>query len=308
MQQATKARIAVVGLGGAGALVLEQLLRAGLDTVELVTVDTDAQNLAHRAGAKKLRIGERTAGRPFCTTSPEWAARAAQDDEEMIRETVCGADLTFIVVGMGGGLGTGAAPVVVRRARESGASTIAVVSAPFDFEGKRRRRTAEAGIDAVVQYADMAVLVPCQRLLATVPPRSTLQEAYRAADEALGGAVRGMVEFIRRGEGSLLDGDFEFVRPMLEGSGLAFVGRGAAATLSAALADAVADPLLGEDTLERARKVILSLTATEETTLDELNRAFDWFQGQLHEDVGLLWNVGIVAGLATAVLYTADIA
>jgi cell division GTPase FtsZ len=140
-----------------------------------------------------------------------------------------------------------------------------------------------------------------------VSPRGALDEAYRAADEALGGAVRGLVEFVRRGEGSLLDGDFESVRARLEGSGLAVVGSGAAATVSAALADAAAHPLLGADTLRRARKVILSLTVTENTAIAEVNDALVSLLELLHDDADLLWNLGIAADPATALLYATNL-
>ena len=162
---------------------------------------------------------------------------------------------------------------------------------------------AEAGIDPIVRHADITVLIPYQRLLTARPPSITMSEAFGAADEMLGCAVRGMVEFIRCGEGALLDGDFEFVRPMLEKSGLAFFGMGAGATFSAALADAAAHPLLGADTLKRARKIILNLTVTEETSLGEFNRALDSFQELLHEDVDLLSHGGMAADVATATLY-----
>lgn len=268
------ARIKVIGLGGGGSNAVNRMIASRFSGVTFIVANTDAQALRTSPAPLKLQLGEKLTGGLGAGSDPEVGRRAATEDRETLQQALAGTDMVFITAGMGGGTGTGAAPVVASVAKELGALTVAVVTKPFGFEGSRRIRQAEAGIQELRGIVDTLLTIPNQRLLTVVEKGTSLQEAFRVADSVLQQAVQGISDLIL--VPGIINLDFADVRTIMSGMGLALMGtglgRGEHRAIDAAQ-KAIASPLLEETSMEGARGVLINITGGADLTLHEVNEA-----------------------------------
>jgi cell division protein FtsZ len=255
--------IKVVGVGGAGGNAVNHMIGKGVEGVEFIAVNTDAQVLARNQARNQIQIGSSGLG---AGAKPEEARAVAMEERSQIRESLDGANMVFITAGMGGGTGTGAAPVVAEVAREMGILTVAVVTKPFSFEGTKRMRLAEAGIDELGQHVDALIVILNDKLEEVLGEDVTMDEAFKAADDVLNNAVAGISEIINR-EG-LVNVDFQDVRTVMSEQGMAMMGSAQMSGVDRAriaAEQAIASPLLEGVTLSGARGVLVNITATRES-------------------------------------------
>ncbi|HEV8479977.1 MAG TPA: cell division protein FtsZ [Candidatus Eisenbacteria bacterium] len=268
------ASIKVIGVGGAGGNAVNRMIAADLSGVEFMTANTDMQALETSRAPLKLQLGpDRTRGLGS-GGDPSVGRAAAEEDESLISEAMEHADMVFITAGMGGGTGTGAAPVVARLARQTGALTVAVVSKPFGFEGRRRQRQAEEGMDELRAEVDTLIVIPNERLLSVVARDMPLTEAFAVADEVLLKATKGISDLVT--VPGLVNLDFADVRSIMHGQGNALMGTGRASgadRATAAARQAIASPLLEDMAITGATGVLLNITGGRDLSLHEVNEA-----------------------------------
>jgi cell division protein FtsZ len=286
----TGARIKVIGVGGAGGNALNTMIQSGLTGVEFIAMNTDSQDLRRSLAPRRFQLGAQLTKGLGAGANPEVGREAALEDRDRIAELIVGADMVFITAGMGGGTGTGAAPVIAQVARECGALTVAVVTRPFAFEGKRRRRQAQDGIDALQSCVDTLITIPNQRLINMANERTAMKDAFRMADEVLLQAVKGVADLINyQGEVNV---DFADVRTIMQGKGVALMGVGTAAgdhkTVEAAQR-AISSPLLDEVTMVGATSVLINITGGRDLTLYEAHEALTLIQEEAHEDAQVIF-------------------
>ena len=261
--QGTGPVIKVVGVGGAGGNAVNHMIGKGVEGVEFIAVNTDAQVLARNQARNQIQIGSSGLG---AGAKPEEARAVALAERELLQESLEGAHMVFITAGMGGGTGTGAAPVVAEVAREMGILTVAVVTKPFSFEGTKRMRLAEAGIAELGSHVDALIVILNDKLEEVLGEDVTMDEAFRAADDVLNNAVAGISEIINR-EG-LVNVDFQDVRTVMSEQGMAMMGSAQMSGMDrarSAAEQAIASPLLEGVTLSGARGVLVNITATRES-------------------------------------------
>src|SRR5947199_8376103 len=266
------ARIKVVGVGGGGGNAVNTMINAGLPGVEFIAANTDAQALRVNLSPIKVQLGEKITKGLGAGANPQVGRKAAEEDIERIREYITGADMVFITAGMGGGTGTGGAPVVARLAREAGALTVGVVTKPFIFEGKKRMHLADDGIEELKQNVDTLIVIPNQRLLSIAAKTTTMLEAFHKADDVLLQAVRGISDLIITP--GLINRDFADVRTVMAGMGLALMGAGAAPGHNQAIEaaqKAIASTLLEDISIQGARGVLMNITGGPDLCLHEVN-------------------------------------
>ncbi len=268
------AKIRVFGVGGAGGNAINRMIDAQLTGVEFLAINTDAQVLDANKATTKLRIGDKLTKGLGAGANAEVGKRAVEEDRDAVRKALDGADMVFITAGMGGGTGTGAAPVVAEIAREVGALTVAIVTRPFRFEGKQRQRRAEEGIVQLKQAVDTLIVIPNERLLSIVDETTTLTEAFRFADEVLHQATKGISDLITIP--GLINCDFADVKTVMQEMGDALMGTGAGigsdkATTAAKLA--ISSPLLEDVSIAGARGVLINVTGGSDMTLFDVNAA-----------------------------------
>src|SRR5437762_5923585 len=260
--------IKVIGVGGGGGNAVAHMVTAGIDGVEFMCVNTDAQALKHSKVKTALQIGCNITKGLGAGADPEVGRQAAMEDRDRIVELVEGCDMLFITAGMGGGTGTGAAPVVAQVAHELGILTVAVVTKPFEMEGNKRACVADNGIAELSKFCDSLITIPNQKLLTVLGPQTTLLDAFRAANQVLQGAVQGIAELITRP--GLINVDFADVRTVMSETGMAMMGTGIASgenRAQMAAQAAISSPLLDLDemmpgaTLSGARGVLVNITA-----------------------------------------------
>src|SRR5262245_59594111 len=242
-----EARIKVVCVGGSGGNAINTMITFGLEGVEFITINTDAQALGSNAAAEKIAIGSSVTRGLGAGADPERGRKAALEDVNRLKESVQGADMVFVTAGMGGGTGTGAAPVIAQLAREAGALTVGVVTKPFSFEGKQRMRRAEAGLQALSEHVDTLITIPNEKLMSLADDDLTFVEAFRKADEVLYQAVKGISDLITLN--GIINVDFADVRTVMAGMGRALMGTGCAkgeGRARLAAEQAVQSPLLDE--------------------------------------------------------------
>src|SRR6187200_2817649 len=225
-QQEYQARIKVIGCGGSGGNAVNTMINFGLEGVEFIVVNTDAQALNGNAAPTKLNIGGAVTRGLGAGADPERGRKAAMEDHQRIKELIGGADMVFICAGMGGGTGTGAAPVIAQLAREEGALTVGVVTKPFIFEGRQRARRAEIGLSWLAEHVDTLITIPNEKLLLLADAELTFMEAFHKADEVLFQAVKGISDLITQ-EG-IVNVDFADVRSVMESQGRSLMGTGCA--------------------------------------------------------------------------------
>ncbi|MFH1807256.1 MAG: cell division protein FtsZ [Pseudomonadota bacterium] len=301
----TQAKIKVIGVGGGGGNAIETMITNRMAGVEFVAANTDIQALAKNKAHIKLQIGAELTAGLGAGANPEVGRQAALEDREQIEELLHGSDMVFVTAGMGGGTGTGAAPVIAEIARHLGALTVGVVTKPFFFEGNRRRRQAEEGIASLKQAVDTLITIPNQRLLSITDPQTTMLDAFKKADEVLLNAVRGISDLIT------VDGhinvDFADVRTIMREQGMALMGTGRAAGEKRAIEaahQAVSSPLLEDVTIDGATGILINITGGSNLTLHEVNAAATLIQEAAHEDANIIFGSVISENMRDEVVIT----
>ncbi|MDY2941989.1 MAG: cell division protein FtsZ [Varibaculum sp.] len=282
------ANIKVVGIGGGGVNAVNRMVEVNLEGVEFVAINTDAQALMISDADVKLDIGREETRGLGAGADPEVGKRSASDNEEAIAEILAGADMVFVTAGEGGGTGTGGAPVVARLARESGALTIGVVTKPFEYEGARRMRQAEAGIEELRDQVDALIVIPNERLLEISDPDISVEDAFRAADEVLRSGVQGITDLIT--SPAVVNVDFADVRSVLKDAGTALMGIGAATGEDRALRAAemaIASPLL-EASIDGAHAALLFIQGGSNMGLKEVVQAATLVREAVHSEANII--------------------
>ncbi|NQZ20944.1 MAG: cell division protein FtsZ [Colwellia sp.] len=265
-----EAIIKVIGVGGGGGNAVEHMVCQTIEGVEFITANTDSQALRNSAANVTLQLGADVTKGLGAGANPEIGRRSAEEDRETIKETLQGADMVFIAAGMGGGTGTGAAPVVADIAREMGILTVAVVTKPFPFEGKKRMNYADQGIELLSKSVDSLITIPNEKLLKVLGPGTSLLDAFKAANNVLLGAVQGIAELITRP--GLINVDFADVRTVMSEMGTAMMGSGIASgpdRAEEAAEAAISSPLLEDVDLAGARGILVNITAGMDISIDE---------------------------------------
>lgn len=272
------AKIKVIGVGGAGGNAVNRMVSEGMKGVEFIAMNTDAQVLAPSKAAKRLRLGENATRGLGAGGDPSVGEAAAHESEKAIAELIESADMVFITAGMGGGTGTGAAPVVAEIARRKGILTVGVVSKPFGFEGPKRRKIAEEGALRLAEHVDTLIIVPNDRLTDVVDKRSSVAEAFAVADEVLRQGVQGISDIILKP--GLINVDFADVRSVLSGAGKAVMGMAKASGEQRArlAAEAAANSPLLETSIHRAKKLLVNITSGHDFTLSEAGEVMEYLQ------------------------------
>ncbi len=300
-----QARIKVIGVGGGGGNAVNTMIAARLDGVEFIAGNTDCQALQAHMAPTKLQLGTEVTRGLGAGANPEIGRVAALESQERIRETLEGCDMVFVTAGMGGGTGTGAAPVIAKIAREVGALTVGVVTKPFIFEGKKRRRQAEEGIAALEEAVDSLITIPNQRLLSIAGNNTTMLEAFRKADEVLLNAVQGITDLIN--VTGLVNVDFADVRTIMAGMGRALMGMGRATGDRRAIEaaqQAISSPLLEDVSIQGATGILINITGGPNLTLFEVNEACSLIQEAAHEDANIIFGSVVDASMTEDVRIT----
>src|SRR5689334_20536287 len=293
-EQQLGARIKVIGVGGGGGNAVNRMIQAGIKGIEFMVANTDVQAMRTSLAPVKLQIGGKLTKGLGAGANPEIGKQAALEDTDRILEALSGADMIFITTGMGGGTGTGAAPIIASLAAELGALTVAVVTKPFGFEGKRRRVQAEQGIRALRDTVDTLITIPNERLLNFVERGTSLNEAFKIADDILRQAVQGISDLITvPGEINL---DFADVKTIMHGMGMALMGTGVSSGEHRAVEAAqraISSPLLEEASIEGAKGVLINITGGTDMTLFEVHEAASIIQEAADEEANIIFGTVI---------------
>ena len=284
------ARIKVVGVGGGGGNAINRMVDVGLIGVEFIAANTDEQALDHNKAGVKMQIGHKLTKGLGAGADPNIGRQAALEDTDTIIQTLSGADMIFVTTGLGGGTGTGAAPVIASLASELGALTIAVVTKPFRFEGRKRAAQAEAGLEALRECVDTVITIPNERLISVIDKKTTLTDAFTLADDVLRQAIQGISDLIL--VPGLINLDFADVKTIMSGMGVAMMGTGVADGENRAVEAArraVSSPLLEDSSVNGARGVIINITGGPDMTLMEVNEASCIIQEASHEDANIIF-------------------
>ncbi|HEY5668845.1 MAG TPA: cell division protein FtsZ [Anaerolineales bacterium] len=298
------ARIKVVGVGGGGCNAVDRMIDEGLQGVDFVAVNTDAQALMLSKAPRRVRVGEKLTRGLGSGGDPETGRKASEESAEELYEVLRGSDMVFITAGMGGGTGTGGAPIVSQIAKEVGALTIGVVTRPFTFEGARRIQSAESGITKLKEQADTLIVIPNDRLLQIVDKRANLQQAFRMADDVLRQGVQGISELIT--VPGLINLDFADVRTIMSegGAALMAVGMGKGEDAARIAAEQAISSQLLDITIDGARGILFNVTGGPELTLFEVNQAAAIIKETAHPDVNLIFGAVIDQSLKDEVHIT----
>lgn len=284
------AKIKVIGVGGGGGNAVNSMISSGLTGVDFIVANTDVQALAGNDAPLKIQLGPQLTRGLGAGANPEIGKAAALEDREKIADLLAGADMIFVTAGMGGGTGTGAAPVIAEVARELGALTVGVVTKPFGFEGARRARQAEEGIAALGGAVDTLITIPNQRLMTVADKRTPLLESFRRADEVLLNAVQGIVELIQNH--GYVNVDFADARAVMADRGLALMGTGKGSGQDRcmdAMNLAVASPLLEDVSIDGATGMLINITGPADLSLSEVDEALSLVREAAHEDANIIF-------------------
>ena len=293
-QLPTGARIKVIGVGGGGCNAVNTMIRSGLTGVEYIVANTDAQALNANMAGTKIQLGGNVTKGLGAGANPEVGRKAAIEDYERLSEVLEGADMVFVTAGMGGGTGTGAAPVIAKLAREMGALTVGVVTKPFSFEGKKRSRQAEEGIRTLEESVDSLICIPNQRLLQLAGENLSLVDTFKAADEVLLNAVQGISDLINNT--GLINADFADVATVMTNKGLSLMGTGIASgsdRATKAAKQAISSPLLEDVTIDGATGIIINISGNASLTTHETNQAVSLIMEAADEDAEIIFGTVI---------------
>ena len=284
-------QIKVIGVGGGGGNAVNRMVRSGVQGVEFISVNTDRQVLNHSQATHKIQIGEKTTHGQGAGAHPEVGQRAAEESHDMIADALKGTDMVFITAGMGGGTGTGAAPIVAEIARDMGILTVGIVTKPFHFEGRRRMAQAEQGISELAEHVDSLVIIPNERLKYVSDKKITLANAFDEADGVLLQGVKSISELIK--VPGFINLDFADVTAVMKDAGHAHMGVGHASgkdKAEAAANAAVSSPLL-ETSIHGAHGVIISITSSDDIGLEDVEVASEIIAKEAHPDATIIWGV-----------------
>lgn len=289
-EQNKGAKIKVIGVGGGGNNAVTTMINLGLGGVEFIAANTDAQALDKNPAATHVQLGNELTKGLGAGANPEIGKKAALEDSSKVSELLYGTDMVFITAGMGGGTGTGGAPIIANIAREAGALTVGVVTKPFNFEGKKRRKNADQGINELREAVDTLICIPNQRLLYIANETTSMVECFKKADEVLYQAVKGISDLINiRG---LINLDFADVRTVMSAKGMALMGTGVASGENRALEaakKAIASPLLEDVSINGATGIIINITGGPDMTLFEVNEASSLITEEADENAEIIF-------------------
>jgi len=284
-----QAKIKVIGVGGGGCNALDRMIESGLSGVDFIAVNTDYQALQRSSALHKVQIGAKLTRGLGSGSNPEIGKKAAEESRSEIAEVIKGADMVFVTCGMGGGTGTGASPLIASTAKEAGALTVGVVTRPFSFEGRRRMRVSEEGIENLRQNVDSLIVIPNDKLLELAGTTTSLQEAFMMADEILKQGVIGISELILKP--GLINLDFADVKMVMQNSGTALIGLGRASGENrsrTAVEQAIMSPLL-ECSVDGATGVLINFTGGRDMTLQEVNEAATLVSERVDQDANIIF-------------------
>ncbi len=298
------ARIKVIGCGGGGCNAVNRMIDEGLQGIEFIAVNTDGQALLQSKAGTRVRIGDKVTRGLGAGGNPEVGRKAAEESADELYEVLKGSDMVFVTAGMGGGTGTGAAPIVAQVAKEVGALTIGVVTRPFTFEGSRRSQSAETGIGKLKEHADTLIVIPNDRLLQMVDKRASLQDSFRLADDVLRQGIQGISELIT--VPGLINLDFADVRAIMSegGAALMAVGRATGEERARVAAEAAISSQLLDITIDGARGILFNVTGGPSLTLFEVNQAAAIIKETAHPDVNLIFGAVIDQNMTEEVRIT----
>jgi cell division protein FtsZ len=291
------AQIKVIGVGGGGGNAVNRMIQEGIQGVEFIVVNTDAQALMLSEAPIRVRIGDKLTKGLGSGGDPKIGEQAAEESAEELKEVMKGADMIFITAGLGGGTGTGAAPVLARLARETGALTIGVVTKPFSFEGSRRRQLAEEGHEQLKDHVDTLIVIPNDRLLQIVDKRASVQEAFATADDVLRQGIQGISELITIP--GLINLDFADVRTIMSegGAALMAIGTGRGDNRAQQAAEEAIHSQLLDISIDGARGILFNVTGSEDMSLFEVNEAAEIIRRTAHPDANIIFGAVIDSSL-----------
>ena len=290
--EGSKAKIFVVGTGGAGNNTISRLNEIGIDGAETITVNTDAQDLYYSSSEKKILIGRKTCNGLGAGGDPDKGEESAEESEDDIKNELEQAHMVFVTCGLGGGTGTGSAPIISKLAKKSGALTVAVATMPFSAEGITRRENAEKGLKRLQETADTVIVIPNDKLL-EVAPNLPLDKAFMVSDEILGRAVKGITELISKK--ALVSLDFADIRSIMQGSGMAMIGVGESDSGDRALEsvhEAINSPLLDLDVSD-AKRALINISGSSDLTLHEAEKIVQTIADKLDPEANIIWGAQI---------------
>lgn len=288
----SRAKITVVGTGGAGNNTISRLNEIGIEGARTITVNTDAQDLFYSRADKKLLLGRQICGGLGAGGEPTVGEECAEESEEDIREELEGSDMVFVTCGLGGGTGTGSAPIISKISKKSGALTVAVATMPFSAEGVKRRENAERGLEKLQAASDTVIVIPNDKLL-EVAPNLPLNKAFMVSDEILGRAVKGITELITKT--GLVSLDFADIRSIMKGSGMAMIGMGESESGDRAIEsvhEALSSPLLDID-ISNAKGALINISGSSDLTLQESEKIVQIVADKLDPEANIIWGAQI---------------
>lgn len=298
------AKIKVIGVGGGGNNAVNRMIESGVRGIDFIALNTDKQALYSSKAEVKLQIGEKLTRGLGAGANPDIGSKAAEENRNEIMEVLQGADMIFITAGMGGGTGTGAAPIVAEIAKELGILTVGIVTKPFTFEGAKRLLHAEKGVEELKDKVDTLVTIPNDRLLQVADKKTTMVEAFIMADEVLKQGIQGISDLIA--VPNLINLDFADVKTIMQNQGIAHMGIGTAAgdnRATEAAKQAIRSPLL-ETSIEGAKSVLLNITGGADLGIFEVNEAADLIRGAVDKDANIIFGAGIDESLKEEIKIT----
>ena len=305
LEEGLTAKIRVIGVGGAGGNAINNMIESGLKNVTFIAANTDLQALDISRASIKIQLGANVTRGLGAGANPEIGRQAGLESIDQIKEVIEGSDMVFITAGMGGGTGTGAAPIIAQASKELGALTVAVVTKPFGFEGKKKMQIAENGIAQLREVVDTIITIPNNRLLELKPRAVTLLETFKKADQVLYYAVKGIADLITIQ--GLVNVDFADVRTIMEEKGLALMGTGISSgdnrSIEAAQR-AIRSPLLEDVSIKGAKGVLMNITASSEMTLEEVESASSLIYKEADENANIIWGTVIDDNMGDEMMIT----
>ena len=289
-----KAKIRVIGIGGGGTNAVNNMIQSDLKGVDFIAANTDIQSLTSSLATVQIQLGANLTGGLGAGANPEMGRNATLEDTDKIREELAGSHMVFITAGMGGGTGTGGAPIIAKISRELGALTVAVVTKPFHFEGQRRLKQSEEGIRELRNSVDTLITIPNDRLISLATKKASFLEMLKKADDVLLYAVKGISDLIT--VPGLINLDFADVRTIMAEMGIALMGTGVASGENRAMEaaqKAISSPLLEDISISGARAVLMNITASSNLGFEEVNEASSLIQKEVHEDANIIWGTAI---------------
>jgi len=288
------AHIKVIGVGGAGCNAVNTMIASGLESVDFIVANTDRQALEHSCSPKKIQLGDMLTKGLGAGANPNIGQKAALDDIDKIRQNLEGSDMVFIAAGMGGGTGTGAAPVIAQAAKSQGALTVGVVTRPFRFEGKVRSRIAAEGLQELQKHVDSLIVIPNEKLFTIAQKQTTLLEGFKMADEVLLHAIKSISDLINIP--GLINLDFADVKTIMADMGMAFMGIGVHSgenRASEAARKAISNPLLDDISIRGARGMLINITGSSSMTFQDLEEATGFIREEAHEEANIIFGAAI---------------